>query len=118
MATPALRQTQEGSFGHPVEQVRHEVGTTPLPTGVGKHGGDGLLQAEVGIGDDQVHPTEAPGVQRLQEGQPESAVLAGPHVHAEHFPLTLSVHPSGHHHADIHDTAFLPAFWVNASSHT
>ena len=108
MATPALRQAQEGAFGHPGQQIDHEVGSTTLPTGVGKHRGDGLLQTLMGIGGHQFHPTEAPGVQRPQEGQPESAVLAGPHVRAQHLTLTLGVHPSGHHHADIHDTASLP----------
>ena len=74
------------------------------PTGSGKRRSDSVLQFLVGIGDDQFHSAEAPGVQRAQEGQPEGAVLAGAHIHAQHFPLTGRTYcrsSGGHHHADV-----------------
>ena len=55
----------------------------------------------MGVTDDQFHPAEDPGVQLAQEGQPEGAVLAGAHIHAQYLPLTLAVHAGGHHHADV-----------------
>ena len=57
VATPALRQAQEGALGYSGQQVGHEVGAAALPAGPGVHRGDGVLaplllqgQALVGIG--------------------------------------------------------------------
>ena len=38
-----------GSFGYPGQQVAHEVGAAPLPTGSGECRGDGVLQTLVSI---------------------------------------------------------------------
>ena len=73
VATPALRQAQEGTLGHSGEQVGHEVGAAALPAGPSEHRGDGVLQPLVGIGGYQLHPAEAPSGQRPQEGQPKEA---------------------------------------------
>ena len=45
-----------GALGHSGEQVGHEVGAAALPTGTGKHRGDGVLQPLVSIGGYQFHP--------------------------------------------------------------
>ena len=44
VATPALRQAQEGALGHSGEQVGHDVGAAALLTHPGEHRGDGILQ--------------------------------------------------------------------------
>ena len=79
-----------------------------LPAGPSEHRGDGVLQPLVSIGDDQLHPAEAPSGQRPQEGQPERAVLAGAHVHAQDLTLPFGIDPRRHHHADVDDAAALP----------
>ena len=62
----------------------------------------------MGIGDNQLHSAESPGGERTQEGQPESAVLAGSHVDAQDLPLALSVDRRRHHHTDVDDASRLP----------
>jgi hypothetical protein len=43
------------------------------------HGGlDGLAEAEMGVGDDQLHPGQAAGLERPQERRPEGTILAVP----------------------------------------
>ena len=79
-----------------------------LPAGSSKHRGDGVLQPLVSIGGDQFHPAEAPSGQRPQEGQPERAVLAGPHVHTQDLTLPFGIDPRRHHHADVDDATTLP----------
>ena len=108
MATPALRQAQEGALGHSGEQVGHEVGAAALPAGSSKHRGDGVLQPLVSIGGYQFHPAEPSSGQRPQEGQPEGAVLAGAHVHTQNLTLPVGIDPRRHHHADVDDAAALP----------
>ncbi len=49
-----------------------------------------------------------PSGQRPQEGQPERAVLAGPHVQAQDLTLPFGIDPCRHHHADVDDAAALP----------
>ena len=44
VATPALRQAQEGALGDSGEQVGHDVGAAALLTHPGEHRGDGILQ--------------------------------------------------------------------------
>ena len=91
------------------------MGAATLPAGTGKHRGDGVLQPPAfagagsgSIGDDQLHPAEAPSGQRPQEGQPEGAVLAGAHVHAQDLTLPFGIDPRRHHHADVDDATTLP----------
>ena len=84
------------------------MGAAALPAGTGKHRCDGVLQPLVSIGDDQFHPAETPSGQRPQEGQPEGAVLAGAHVHAQDLTLPFGIDPRRHHHADVDDATALP----------
>ena len=56
----------------------------------------------------QLHPAEAPGGQRAQEGQPEGAVFTRTHVHPDDLPLALAIDGRRHHHADVDDPAGLP----------
>ena len=93
------------------------MGAAALPTGAGKHRGDDVLQSLVSIGDDQ-SPAEALDVQRAQEGQPEGAVLAGAHVHAQDIPLNGAVHAGGHHHADVDDATTFSDLLGESASHT
>ena len=84
------------------------MGAAALPAGSSKHRGDGVLQPLVSIGGYQLHPAEAPSGQRPQEGQPERAVLAGPHVHTQDLTLPFGIDPRRHHHADVDDATALP----------
>ena len=93
-----------GALGHSGEQVGHEVGAAALPTGTGKHRGDGVLQPLVGIGGYQFHPAEPPSRQRAEEGQPEGA---GP----ENSPPLLpneSARPSSIRESRHRQTFYLP----------
>ena len=69
------------------------MGAAALPAGPSEHRGDGVLQPLVGIGGYQLHSAEAPSGQRPQEGQPEGAVLAGPHVHTQDLTLPFGIDP-------------------------
>ena len=95
-------------MGTRVSKVGHEVGAAALPAGPSEHRGDGVLQPLVSIGGYQLHPAEAPSGQRPQEGQPERAVLAGAHVHAQDLTLPFGIDPRRHHHADVDDATALP----------
>ena len=116
------------------------MGAAALPAGSSEHRGDGVLQPLVSIGGCQFHPAEPSSRQRPQEGQPERAVLAGTHVHAQDLTLPFGIDPRRHHHADVDDATALPhlsaltpvatttqtltmrppsrTFWVRPSSHT
>ena len=50
----------------------------------------------MGIGDPQLHSAEGSCIHRSQEGQPQGAVLANAHVHAQKSPLTQVVDSDGH----------------------
>ena len=78
-------------MGTRVSRFGHEVGAAALPAGPSEHRGDGVLQPLVSIGGYQLHPAEAPSGQRPQEGQPERAVLAGAHVHAQDLTLPFGM---------------------------
>ena len=87
------------------------MGAAALPAGSSKHRGDGVLQPLVSIGGCQFHPAEPSSRQRPQEGQPEGAVLAGTHVHAQDLTLPVGIDPRRHHHhhhADVDDATALP----------
>ena len=53
-------------------------------------------------------PLSPRAVSDRQEGQPERAVLAGPHVHTQDLTLPVGIDPRRHHHADVDDAAALP----------
>ena len=55
------------------------------------------LQAGVGVGDDQLHPVEAAGLQRAQERGPERPVLAVADVEAQHLAAAVGGDPGGDH---------------------
>jgi hypothetical protein len=54
-------------LGHAGEHVSDEVDSTALPAGAGHDGGDGGLEAGVGVGDDQLDAGEPAGLERAQE---------------------------------------------------
>ena len=89
------------------EQVGHEVGAASLPGRAGEHRSDGVLEPLMRIGGHQFHPAQAPGRQRTQERQPERAVLARPHVDAQHLPLPFAIDPGGHRDAHVDDPPVL-----------
>jgi hypothetical protein len=63
------------------------------------HGGlDGLAQAEVGVGDDQLHTLEPAGLQAPQERGPGGTILAVAHPKAEDLAAAIPAHPGGHDH--------------------
>jgi hypothetical protein len=61
----------------------------PLPRRARQHGRDGLLQALVGVGDDQPHAAQAALHQAPQKRRPEGAIFRRPHVDTED--LTIAV---------------------------
>jgi hypothetical protein len=79
------------------EDVAQEVDPAALPGGAEQHRLDGGFQAGVGVGDDQLHPVQAAGLQRAQERGPERAVLAVADVEAEYLSAPVGRHAGGHH---------------------
>jgi hypothetical protein len=71
---------------------------TALKGGAGHDRADGLAQAQVGVGDDQLHPAKPTGLQAAQERRPERAVLAVPDGEAQHLAAAVAAHPGGDHH--------------------
>jgi len=65
------------------EHVAHEVHPAALPAGAGEHGGDGLLQPLVRVGDDQARALEPPGHPSAQERRPEALRLGRPDRQAQ-----------------------------------
>ena len=53
------------------------------------------MQAEVGVGDDQLHPAQPTGLEAAQEWRPEGTVLTVAHGEAEHFAPAITGHPAG-----------------------
>ena len=84
------------------ERVPEEVDGAALP-GRAQHLRDGLLEAFVGVRDDQLHPGEAAADQRAKELPPERLGLGRAHVQADDLPLTAGVHPVGHHQGPMLD---------------
>ena len=66
-----------------------------MPGGSDQDRGDRSLQAAVGVGDDQLHPGQAAGLQRAQERGPERPVLAVADVHAQDLTAAVSGHSDG-----------------------
>ena len=93
--------------GHLVEQVAHEMGAAALPDGARQHGGDGGVEALVGVGDHQGHPRQAPGHQAPQERRPPRSGLGGEHVDAQDLPVPVAVDAAGHGTGDVDDAASL-----------
>ena len=70
-----MATTPGGPFGHSCQQVGHEVGAAPLPTGSGKHRGDGGFQPLLSIGDDQFLTIEALAFSDLRKASAAYAPL-------------------------------------------
>src|SRR5206468_139746 len=87
------------------QNVAHEVHAAALPAGPDERGGDGGLQTEVVIADDELHAGQAASPQTLQEGAPEGAVFAVAHVDAQHFAVTGGRDAGSDHHRPRHDAA-------------
>jgi hypothetical protein len=73
------------ALGHPGQDVAEEVDPAALDGRTGHGGLDGLAQAQVGVGDDQLHPAKPTGLQAAQECRPEGPVLAVTHREAEDY---------------------------------
>jgi hypothetical protein len=70
------------------------------------------VEAEVGVGDDQLHPAQPAGLERAEELGPERAILAVTHGEAEHLAAAVAAHPGGHHHRLGDDPAVDPGLAV------
>ena len=78
----------------------------------GHHRGHGLLEAEVGVGDDQLHALEPAGLERPQERCPEGPVLRVAHSEAQDLAAAVAAHPGGHDHGLGDDPAVDPCLAV------
>jgi hypothetical protein len=83
-----------------------------LPGGTDEHRGDGGLEAEMVIGDDELHAAQPAGAQASEEGGPEGAVLRVADVDAEHLAVAGGGDTGGDHHGAGHDPAPDPALEV------
>jgi hypothetical protein len=81
-----------GSFRDHGEDVALEVHPASLPAGAVKDRPDGFLEPGVGVRHDELHPAQAPGLQRPQEAGPKAFVLAVAHVEPEDFPPSVGGH--------------------------
>jgi hypothetical protein len=66
-----------------------------LQGGAEQHRGDRVLEPGVGVRDDQLHASQAAGLQRAQERGPERAVLAVTDLEAQHLPVLVGGHAGG-----------------------
>jgi hypothetical protein len=66
----------------------------------------------MGVGDDQLHPGQAAGLERPQERRPEGTILAVPDGEAEDLAAAVAAHPGGHHHRLGDDPAVDPGLAV------
>jgi hypothetical protein len=80
-----------------------------LPRRTGERGGDGVLEAAVGVGDHELHAGQATGHEATQEGRPARSVLAGHDVDAQDLPLAVGVHGRGDDGRHVDDPASFPA---------
>jgi hypothetical protein len=66
----------------------------------------------VGVGDDQLHPTQPAGFQRAQERGPERAVLAVANGEPEDLPPAIGADAGGDHDRLRHDPVVHPGLAV------
>ena len=57
-----------------------------------------MLESGVGVGDDQLYPAQAAGLQGAQERGPERAVLGVAHGKPEHLAPAIGADAGGDHH--------------------
>src|SRR6185312_8258695 len=93
------------------ERRAQKMHAAALPGGL-EDLGDGGLDAQVRIGDHELHAPQASAGQRAQEARPERLRLRGADRHAEHFPSPVGVHGYGNYYGHRHDPAGLPHFQV------
>jgi hypothetical protein len=71
------------------------MGTAALPGCAVQDGGDGLLEALVGVAGDQLDARQATSDQAAQEAGPARPVLGRADVEPEDLPMTLGVDRGG-----------------------
>lgn len=77
-----------------------------------------VIEAEVVLGDHQLHAGEPAGSEAFQEGGPEGAVLAVADVDAQYFPVTIGRHARRDHHRPGHDPASDAALHIGGVADT
>ena len=98
-----------GRLRHPGQQAAHEVGSAALPARAGEDRGDGLLEAEVVIGDDQANAGATPGDQTAQEAGPGRAIFGGEDLDAQDLAVAVGVDAGRDGRADVDHAATIPA---------
>src|SRR6266508_1823826 len=98
-----------GRLGDVGLQVAHEVGATPLPRRSGKRCPNRMHQAQVIIGDHELHTGEASYHEVPEERRPARAVLGGEDVEAQDLPPPVAVDRRPHHRGHGADPTGLPA---------
>ena len=86
------------------ERLAQEVDAAALP-GAAEHLADRLLEAGVGVGDDQLHAGEAALDEAAQEAAPERFGLGLADVEADHLAVAGLVHGVGEHQRLADDAA-------------
>jgi hypothetical protein len=84
------------------EGIAQEMHRAALPWRT-QHLGDGLLEALVGVGDDQLHAPKTAADQAAQELPPERLGLGRAHLQADDLPLPAGVDPVGDHQSMVLD---------------
>ena len=93
------------AFGTRGQHVAHEVHAAALPARADEHRRDRRLQAEVVVGDHELHAAEAASAEALEERGPEGAVFAVADVDAQHFAVTAGGDAGRDHDRAGHDPA-------------
>src|SRR5439155_3673583 len=90
-------------------QVADEMRPTALPGGSPQHGGDGVLQPRMRIGDHQLDALEPAGTQAPHKREPAGAVLCRHHLEPEHLAAAFAVDAYRDQAGHVHDASFLAA---------
>ena len=77
------------------ENISNEMDPTALPRSALEHRANGLLQAGVSVGDDELDTVQPPGFQGPQELSPERLVLTVTDVEPEDLAATVGGHTDG-----------------------
>lgn len=85
------------ALGDTGEDVAQEVDAAALPRGAGEHRPDRGLESFVGVGDHQLDPVQAAGLERAQERGPERSVLTVADVEPQDFPVAVGTDRGGDH---------------------
>lgn len=110
-----------GGLGHVGQDVPQDVHPTALPGRAEERRGDGLAQADVGVGGDEHDARQAAGHERTQERRPERAGFGRPDLAAQDLALAPLVDRDRHQERHGHDPAALadllvpgvePEIWI------